>query len=53
VVSTAYYPQGYVLKTAPSVGMVGTMYIPRMGGSEEPAIAWFQLTGQPVVMFSP
>ena len=48
----SYCSQDYVLETAPSVGMVCTMYIPRTGEGKEPP-AWFQLTHQPAVMSSP
>lgn len=37
--------QGYVLGTAPTVGMVGRVYIPRTGGGEEPSTAGIQLEG--------
>ena len=42
----------YGLETAPSVGMVGRMYISRTGGNEEPPTSCVQLEGQPVVTSS-
>ena len=48
--SNALLPQGCVLGTAPTVGRVGRVYIPR--DDEEPLIAWIQRVGQLAVMSS-
>ena len=47
------FSRGYVLGTAPTVGMVGKTYTPRTGwGGEEPLTARVQLMSQAVVRSS-
>lgn len=60
--SLVYHPDGFnsnllshgcVSRAASSLGKASGMQITRTGFGQEPLIAWVQIMGQPVVMFSP